>query len=148
MPQADCLLSSVPSLLQVKDVMAHLYFKAKESFAQQAPKEVGGQVVCLLFLACGALLGGRTATESRCDACGHPTGCTWLGARAGATCLLRRHQRAAALSTASCCTAYWQVRILKYLLTVESEADRVQLLEQAFEPGAPRGFSRNAVANW
>ena len=26
--------------LQVKDVMAHLYFKAKESFAQQAPKEV------------------------------------------------------------------------------------------------------------
>ncbi|PRW50773.1 glutamine cyclotransferase [Chlorella sorokiniana] len=52
---------------EVKDVMAHLYFKAKESFAQQAPKEV---------------------------------------------------------------------RILKYLLTVDSEADRAQLLEQAFEPGA------------
>ncbi|KAI7846439.1 hypothetical protein COHA_000050 [Chlorella ohadii] len=52
---------------EVKDVMAHLYFKAKESFAQQAPKEV---------------------------------------------------------------------RILKYLLTVDSESDRVQLLEQAFEPGS------------
>ena len=31
-----------------------------------------------------------------------------------------------------------QVRILKYLLTVESEADRDSLLAQAFEPGAPR----------
>ncbi|PSC75274.1 cytochrome P450 [Micractinium conductrix] len=51
---------------EVKDVMAHLYFKAKESFAQQAPKEV---------------------------------------------------------------------RILKYLLTVDSERDRAQLLAQAFEPG-------------
>lgn len=39
---AECLLSSLLSALQVKDVMAHLYFKAKESFAQQAPKEVGG----------------------------------------------------------------------------------------------------------
>lgn len=28
-----------------------------------------------------------------------------------------------------------KVRILKYLLTIDSEADRVQLLEQAFEPG-------------
>lgn len=52
---------------EVKDVMAHLYFKAKESFAQQAPKEV---------------------------------------------------------------------RILKYLLTVESERDRAELLAQAFQPGA------------
>ena len=51
---------------QVKDLMAHLYFKAKESFAQQAPKEV---------------------------------------------------------------------RILKYLLTIESERDRAALLAQAFEPG-------------
>ena len=34
--------------LQVKDVMAHLYFKAKESFAQQAPKEVGGRVLCAM----------------------------------------------------------------------------------------------------
>ncbi|KAL4430000.1 hypothetical protein ABPG77_004370 [Micractinium sp. CCAP 211/92] len=52
---------------EVKDIMAHLYFKAKESFAQQAPKEV---------------------------------------------------------------------RILKYLLSVESERDRAELLAQAFQPGA------------
>lgn len=52
---------------EVKDVMAHLYFKAKETFAQQAPKEV---------------------------------------------------------------------RILKYLLTVEGERDRGELLAQAFQPGA------------
>ncbi|EFN56576.1 hypothetical protein CHLNCDRAFT_17713, partial [Chlorella variabilis] len=51
---------------EVKDIMAHLYFKAKESFAQQAPKEV---------------------------------------------------------------------RILKYLLTIESERDRAELLAQAFQPG-------------
>lgn len=33
--------SGVPAIVtQVKDIMAHLYFKAKESFARQAPKEV------------------------------------------------------------------------------------------------------------
>jgi hypothetical protein len=52
---------------EVKDVMAHLYFKAKEKFASQAPPEA---------------------------------------------------------------------RILKFLLSVESEADRMSLLEQAFQPGA------------
>ena len=52
---------------EVKDIMAHLYFKAKEKFASQAPPEA---------------------------------------------------------------------RILKFLLTVESESDRMSLLEQAFQPGA------------
>ena len=37
-----------------------------------------------------------------------------------------------------------QVRILKYLLTVESEADRDSLLAQAFEPGARSA----AAASW
>ena len=57
-----------PLLPQVKDIMAHLYFKAKESFAAQAPPEV---------------------------------------------------------------------RILKFLLTVDSRRDRATLLDQAFEPGEP-----------
>ena len=52
---------------EVKDIMAHLYFKAKEKFASQAPPEA---------------------------------------------------------------------RILKFLLSVESESDRMALLEQAFQPGA------------
>lgn len=51
---------------EVKDIMAHLYFKAKETFAQQAPPEA---------------------------------------------------------------------RILKFLLAVESEADRFSLMEQSFQPG-------------
>eukprot|EP00887_Chlorella_sp_A99_P001218 scaffold14.g1218.t1 len=58
--------SSSTSIMQVKDIMAHLYFKAKESFAQQAPPEV---------------------------------------------------------------------RILKFLLSVDSPADRAKLLGQAFEAG-------------
>jgi hypothetical protein len=52
---------------EVKDIMAHLYFKAKEKFAAQAPAEA---------------------------------------------------------------------RILKFLLSVESESERMSLLEQAFQPGA------------
>jgi len=49
LPSHQHLHFSVHIPLQVKDVMAHLYFKAKESFAQQAPKEVRG---------CCAELGG------------------------------------------------------------------------------------------
>ena len=58
---------------EVKDIMAHLYFKAKEKFAAQAPAEA---------------------------------------------------------------------RILKFLLSVESESERMSLLEQAFQPGAELSTSQ------
>ncbi len=58
---------------EVKDIMAHLYFKAKEKFASQAPPEA---------------------------------------------------------------------RILKFLLSVDSESERMSLLEQAFQPGADLSTTR------
>lgn len=75
---------------------------------------------------------------------------THVGIPLAARCfgLVQGQEQHVGTSPASCCATYWQVRILKYLLTVESEADRVQLLEQAFEPGARRGFSRIVAANW
>jgi hypothetical protein len=45
-PSPAGVCRAVPAV-QVKDVMAHLYFKAKESFAQQAPKEVRWGACCV-----------------------------------------------------------------------------------------------------
>lgn len=116
---------SLCSMPQVKDIMAHLYFKAKESFAQQAPKEVR------------SWSGGRSLWHRERSQCARevPRSCLpWLW-HSSAPDLCCGGTKDGFLSP-GLTLARPQVRILKYLLTIESERDRAELLAQAFQPGA------------
>lgn len=150
-------------LLQVKDVMAHLYFKAKESFAQQAPKEVGGVVagnsptLCAQG-ACSCVAGRLPRTFSLClllapqlFLCSHPCLLPCGPTAPFRPLPLPRPDFLPAphpLTPTSPPLAFPQVRILKYLLAVEGEADRDALLAQAFEPGTSPLQPQPAARAW